>query len=69
MTGIARLWRNWAGYYHFAAWDGVITLAVAVVCDRVLLAIGPRPVGFSTLRGGGSTVCRTLDLLCHDTGS
>ena len=68
-TGIVRLWRNWNGYRRLAAWAGVITLAVAVVCDRMSQAIGPRSVALSTLGGGGSTVCGTLDLVRRATGS
>ena len=63
MTGISRLWRNWAGYHCLDAWDGVITLAVAVVCDIVRLEIGPMPVYLFTLGGGGYTVCGDLDLV------
>ena len=68
-TGIVRLWRNWAGYCRLAAWVGVITLNVAVVCDRVRLAIGPRSVSLATLGGGGSTVCGNLELVRRATGS
>ena len=44
-------------------------MAMAVVCDRVHWAIGPRYVALSTLGGGGSMVCGTLDLVCRATGS
>ena len=62
-TGIAILWRNWAGYRRLAAWAGVMVLALAVVFDIVRQAIGPGSVALSTLGGGGSTVCVTLDLV------
>ena len=68
-TGIVRLWRNWDGYYRLAAWSRVITLAVSVVCERVRRAIGLRSVALSTLGGGMSMVCGTLDLVRHATGS
>ena len=68
-TGISRLWRNWAGYRRLAAWYRVITLAMAAVCDRVRLEIGPVSCVLLTLGGGGSTVCGTLDLVCISTGS
>ena len=69
MTGIVRLWRNWDMYYRLAAWDGVITLAVVVVCDIVRLEIGPMSVDLFTLGGGGSTVCGNLDLVRLATGA
>ena len=68
-TGIVRLWRNWAGYCRLVAWAGVKTLATAVVCDGMCRAIGPRSVVLSTLGVGVSTVCGTLDLVRHATGS
>ena len=40
-----------------------MTLEMAVVCDRVCQAIGLRSVALSTLGGGGSTVCVTLNLV------
>ena len=46
-----------------------MTLEMAVVCDRVCQAIGLRSVALSTLGGGGSTVCGTLDLVRRATGS
>ena len=42
---------------------------MAVVCDRVLWSIVLSSVALSTLGGGGSTVCGTLDLLCCATSS
>ena len=42
---------------------------MAVVCDRVRWTIGPRSVALSTIGGGGSTVCGTLDLMRRATGS
>ena len=69
MTGIARFWRNWAGYCCLDAWAGIITLDVAVVFGRVRRAICPRSVAFDTLGGGGPTVCGTLELLSCATGS
>ena len=68
-TGIARIWRNWAGYHRLATWDGVMTLAMEVVCDLLRRAIGLGSVALSTLGGGGSTVCITLDLVCPAMGS
>ena len=68
-AGIARLWKNWAGYCCLTAWEGVMTLAMAVVCDQVRQAIGLRSVALSTIGGGGSTVCGTLDLVRRATGS
>ena len=68
-TGIVRLWRNWAGYRRMAAWDGVMTLAMEVVCDLLLQAIGPGSISLCTLGCGGSTVCVTLDLVCCAMGS
>ena len=44
-------------------------MAIAVVCDLVRQSIGPRSVALSTLGGGGSTVCGTLDLVCRAMGS
>ena len=52
-----------------AVWAGVITLAMAEVCDRVRLAIALVSVDFLTLGGRCSTVCGTLDLVHYDTGS
>ena len=64
-TGIARLWRNLRGYLRWAAWAGVTTLSVFVVCERVRLATGAvstvgglwdlvrRAMGSSGLRGIG----------------
>ena len=68
-TGIARLLRNWYGYRCLADWAGVITLAMAAVCDRVCLAINPVSGDLLTLGGGWSTVCGTLNLVCCATGS
>ena len=68
-TGIDRIWRNWDGYCRLAAWSGVITLAVAVVCDRVLREIGPRSVDLANLGDDESTVCGILDLVHRATGS
>ena len=68
-TGIARLWKNWAGYRSFSAWSGVITLATTVVCDRVHLEIGPMSCVFLTLGGGWSTVRGTLELVRRAIGS
>ena len=42
---------------------------MAVVCDCVSLAIGPRSVALETLGGDGFTVCGTLDLVRCATGS
>ena len=67
-TGISRNWRNWDGYCCLAAWDGVMTLAVAVFCDRVRLVIGPRSVALATIGGGESTVYGNLDHVRCDTG-
>ena len=44
-------------------------LAMEVVCDLVRQEIGCRYVAFSTLGGGGSTVCGTLDLVRCEMGS
>ena len=41
------------------------TLDMEVVCDLVLREIGPGSSALSTLGGGGSTVCVTLDLVHH----
>ena len=68
-TVIARLWINWDGYRHVAAWDGVITLVMAAVCDLVRLEIGSMPVDLLTLGGGWSTICGTLYLVRCATGS
>ena len=46
-----------------------MTLAMAVVCDRVRQAIVLGSVALSTLGGGGYTVCGTLDLVRRATGS
>ena len=40
-----------------------------LVCDLVRQAIGPGSGALSTFGGGGSTLCVTLDLLCHAMGS
>ena len=42
---------------------------MAVVCDRVLQAIGTRSVALSTLGDGKITVCVTLDLVRCAMGS
>ena len=68
-TGIARLWRNWDGHRRWAAWARVITLAMAAVCDRVHLAIGPVSGVLLTLGGGWSKVWGTLDLVRRANGS
>ena len=68
-TGIARLWRNRAGYRRWAALAGVITLAMAAVCKRVCMAIGAVSGVLFTLGGGWSTVWGTLDLVRRATGS
>ena len=39
-TGIAKLWRNLARYLRWAAWGGVMALAMFAVCERVRLAMG-----------------------------
>ena len=44
-------------------------LAMSVVCDRVRWEIVLRSVVLSTLGGGGSTLCCTLYLVRHATGS
>ena len=67
-TGIARLWRNLAGYLRWAAWAGVITLAVSAVCEHVCAAIGAVSVFLFTLGGGWSTV-GNLDLVRRAIGS
>ena len=46
-----------------------MTLAMAVLCYQVRQTIGPRSVAFSTLGGGGSTVCGTLYLVRRATVS
>ena len=46
-----------------------MTLAMALFCDHMRREIGPRSVVFSTLGGGGSTVCGTLDLVRRANGS
>ena len=67
-TGIARLWRNLPGYRCWAAWDGVIILDIAAVCERVHAAMGAVPVVFFTLGGGRYTV-GNMDLASHAIGS
>ena len=67
-TGIARLWRNWAGYRCWAAWAGVITLAMDLVCERVRLAIGAVSGVLFALGGGWSTVWGNLDLVLRANG-
>ena len=47
----------------------MITLAMAEVCDGVLLTIGPVSGVLLTLGVGWSTVCGTLDLVRRATGS
>ena len=69
MTGSSILWINWAGYCRLAAWAGVITLAMAVVCDRMSQAMGRKSVMLYTLEGVGSLVFGTLDLVLRVTGS
>ena len=69
MTGIARLWRNRAGYRRWDAWAGVITLANSAVYECVRLEIGPVSGVLFTLGGGWSTVWGTLDLVHRATGS
>ena len=46
-----------------------MTLSMEAVCDLVLQAIGPGSVALSTLVGGGSNVCVTLDLVHREMGS
>ena len=46
-----------------------MTLDMEVVCDLVHQAIGPGYVALSTLGGGGSTLCVTLDLVRCGMGS
>ena len=67
-TVIARLWRNLAGYCRWAAWPGVITLAMAAVCERVRAEMGAVSVVLFTLGGGRSTVWN-LDLVHRAIGS
>ena len=66
-TGIARLWRNWAGYRRWDAWDELITLAMAAVCERVRVAMGAVSVVLFTL-GGGRSMVWNLDLVRHAIG-
>ena len=47
----------------------MITLAMAAVCDRLRLEIGPVSGVLFTLGGGWSTVWGTLDLVLRATGS
>ena len=68
MTGIARLWRNLAGYRRWAAWAGLITLAMVAVCERVRVAIGAVSVVLFTL-GGGRSMVWNLDLVRRTIGS
>ena len=66
--GIARLWRNLAGYCRWAAWAGVITLAMAVVCERVRVEMGAVSVFLFTL-GGGRFMVWNLELVLRAIGS
>ena len=66
-TGIVRLWRNLAGYCLWAAWDGVITLAMDAVFERVRVAMGAVSVVLFTLGGGRSTV-GNMDLVHRAIG-
>ena len=68
-TGIARLWIKWDVYRRWAAWDGVIPLATAAVCERVRLAIGTVSGVLLNLGGGWSTVWGTLYLVRRAIGS
>ena len=56
-------------YPRWVAWAGVITLAIAVVCERVRLEMGSVAGVFFTLGGGWSAVWGNLNLVCHATGS
>ena len=67
-TGTVRLWRNLAGYCRWAAWAGVITLAMAALFERVHVTIGAVSVVLFTLGGGRSTV-GNLDLVRRAIGS
>ena len=67
-TGIARIWRNLAGYRRCAVWAGVITLAMAAVCERVRVAMGAVSVVLFNL-GGGRSMVWNLDLVRHEIGS
>ena len=67
-TGNARLWRNLAGYFRWDTWDGVITLAMAAVCERVCAAIGAVSFFLLTL-GGGRSMVGNLDLVRRAIGS
>ena len=68
-TSSARLWRNWSEYCCLATWAGVMTLAVAIVCDRVIRAIILGSVVLSNLGGERSTVYSNLNLVCCATGA
>ena len=67
-TGISRLWRNLAGYCRWAAWDGVITLAMAAFCEGVRVAMGDLSVVLFPL-GGGRSAVGNMDLVRHAISS
>ena len=67
-AGIARLWRNLAGYRCWADWDGVITLAMAAVRECVYAEIGDVSIFLFTL-GGGRSALGNLDLVRRLIGS
>ena len=67
-TGIVRLWRNLAGYPLWDAWDGVITLAMDTVYERVRVEMGAVSVVLFTL-GGGRSMVGNLDLMRRAIGS
>ena len=67
-TGISRLWRKLAGCRRWAAWSGVIKLAMAAVCERVHLAMGGVSVVLFIV-GGGWSMVGNLDLVRRAIGS
>ena len=56
------------GYLRWSAWDGLITLAMAAVCEHVCVAIGAVSVVLFTIGGGRSTVWGNLDLVRRAIG-
>ena len=58
-----------AGYCQWAAWDEVITLAIASVCEIVRLAMGDVFGVVFAFGGGWSTLWGNLGLVRHTTAS
>ena len=50
----AKLWKNLSGYLCWAAWDGVMALAMFAVYERVRLTMSAVSIDLCTLGGARS---------------